>query len=196
MDWSDISGMVADAAPVVGSLLGGPAGGAVGGMVSKALGSGNNPDEVSEALKADPEALERIKTLELENEQELKRMAIESETARLSQVNKTMRAEAAANDAYVRRWRPTFGYLAALAWALQSVAIAWVFIMQPEQSGKVAQAIGALTPMWSVALAVLGINVSKRSEDKQVFAGQKPAGGIVQAITQRVAGGGKASSKD
>jgi hypothetical protein len=32
MDWKDISGLVGKAAPVLGTLLGGPAGGAIGGI--------------------------------------------------------------------------------------------------------------------------------------------------------------------
>ena len=196
MDWSDIGSMLGKAAPVVGTLLGGPAGGAVGGLISQALGTDAEPDKVAQMLDQDPAAYERIKKLEQEHERELRQMMLEAETSKLTQVNKTMRAEAASNDAYVRRWRPTFGYLTAIAWALQSVAIAWVFIENPEQSGQIAQAIGALTPMWGVALAMLGINVAKRSEDKQVSAGQKPAGGLIQAITQRVSGGNKTSGKD
>jgi hypothetical protein len=122
-------------------------------------------------------------------------MMLEAETSKMASVNKTMRAEAASNDGFVRRWRPTFGYLAAISWTLQSIAIAWVFIMKPEQAGDIAQAIGALTPMWSVVLAVLGISVAKRSQDKQVSAGQKP-GGLIQALTSRISGGSKTSSKD
>ncbi|QDP60311.1 3TM-type holin [uncultured Alcanivorax sp.] len=195
MDWSDIGKMVGKAAPIVGTLLGGPAGGAVGGLVSQALGAGNDPDEVGEILKSDPAAYERIKRLEQEHERELKAMMLEAETAKLGHVNKTMRAEAASNDGYVRRWRPTFGYLAAISWALQSVAIAWSFVWAPEQAGQVSQAIAALTPMWGFALAVLGISVHKRSQDKQVAAGQQPNGGLIQALTTRLQGGKQTSGK-
>lgn len=189
MDWSDLGGIVAKAAPLVGSLLGGPAGGAVGGLVAKALGTDSEPAAVAEALKANPAALERVRKLELENERELTRMHLEAETTRLAEVNKTMRAEAASDDAYVRRWRPTFGYLTALAWIVQCAAIAWSIVASPEQAGSVAQAVTALTPMWGVALAVLGVNVAKRSQDKQVQAGQKPADGLLGALAKRLAGG-------
>lgn len=175
MDWSDLSGMVGKAAPILGTLLGGPAGAAVGGLISQALGA-SDPEEVEQILKKDPAAYERIKKLELEHERDLRKMMLEAETSKLSQVNQTMRAEAASNDAYVRRWRPTFGYLTAIAWAVQSCAIAYVFIAEPQQAGQIAQAIGALTPMWGIALAMLGINVAKRSQDKQVAAGQSTQG--------------------
>jgi hypothetical protein len=65
-------------------------------------------------------------------------------------------------------------------------AIAWAIVARPEQAGSVAQAITALTPMWGVALAVLGINVSARSRDKCVQAGQAPAPGLLQALAERI----------
>ncbi len=186
MNWSDIGGLVAKAAPIVGTLLGGPAGAAVGALISSALGTPAEPDAVAKAIQADPQSLERIRKLELDHESDLTRMHLEAETARLTQVNQTMRAEAASNDAYVRRWRPTFGYLTALAWTVQCCAIAWSIVGAPAQAGNVAQAITALTPMWGVALAVLGVNVAKRSQDKQVAAGQTPGVGLLGALAQRL----------
>lgn len=187
--WSDIAGVVGEAAPVVGGLLGGPAGSAAGRLVASALGVDDDPDQVQRALKDDPEALARIKAMEQDHIRELRRMSLEAETARLSQVNRTMRAEAASNDAYVRRWRPTFGYLCALTWAAQAGGIVYAIVATPAYAAELINAITALTPMWGVALAVLGINVHKRSQDKQVQAGQKPDGGMLGALTERLRSG-------
>ena len=196
MDWSDIGGMVAKAAPLVGSLLGGPAGGAVGSLVATALGSEATPEATAKALQADPAALERVRTLELENERELTRMHLEAETARLAQVNKTMRAEVASNDGYVRRWRPTFGYAVALAWVVQAFGIIgaclYAAIATPTEAGPIINAVGdmvsALDMQWAVALSVLGVSAAKRSQDKQVAAGQRPDGGLLGALAKRLAG--------
>ncbi len=196
MNWSDVGGIVAKAAPLVGSMLGGPAGGAVGGLVAKVLGTDATPDAIGEALKADPAALERVRKLEMENEQELTRMHLEAETSRLTQVNKTMRAEAASNDGYVRRWRPTFGYAVALAWVVQAFGIIgaclYAAIASPAEAGPIINAVGnmvsALGMQWAVALSVLGVNVAKRSQDKQVAAGQQPGGGLLGAISKRLGG--------
>lgn len=183
MSWKSLKKAVGSAAPVVGSLLGGPAGGAVGTLVANALGVEDKPEAVSEALKADPQALAKVRQLELENERELKRMLLEAETAQLAQINQTMRAEVAANDGYVRRWRPTFGYAVALTWILQMVGLMVAVgyaVTKPEHASSIitaiSQVMGATTMMWSLALAVLGVNVAKRSQDKQVAAGQKPSG--------------------
>lgn len=133
MDWSwdGVKEVVGKAAPLLGSALG-PAGGAVGTLIAAALGTENTPDAVGAAIKADPQALLKLQQLEKEHERELTRMMLESETARLTEINKTMRVEAAANDGFVRRWRPTFGYMVALTWLIQSVAIAWAMVGSPK----------------------------------------------------------------
>lgn len=188
IDIEALSSAVSKGAPILGSLIGTPATGAAIGMIAKALGTDADPEAIKDELKIDPEATAKLQRLEAEHERELTRMSLEAQTARLGEINRTMRAEAASNDAYVRRWRPTFGYLVAVAWALQAGGIAWVMATQPEQAGSLAQAVTALTPMWSVALAILGINVRERSRDKQVAAGHRPQQGFMGAIAKRIAG--------
>lgn len=186
-DMSRVADAVSKGAPLLGSLIGTPATGAAIGLIARSLGTDATPEAVTQALEGDPQATERLRRLEAEHERELTRMSLEAQTARLTEVNQTMRAEAASNDAYVRRWRPTFGYLTALAWAIQCLAIAWSIVTSPEQAGVVAQSITALTPMWGVALAMLGINASCRSRDKQVAAGQRPAS-FMDAVSKRLGG--------
>ncbi|MFI9653049.1 3TM-type holin [Guyparkeria halopsychrophila] len=185
MNWSDVGKMVGKAAPLVGTALGGAPGAAIGGLVASVLGVDNDPTAVARAIEADPQALERIKQMEIDHREELTRMHLQAETTRLAEVNQTMRAEAGSDDPYVRRWRPTFGYLTALSWATLVTAIAWSIAFEPKHAGTVAQIVSAVTPMFGVALAVLGINVSKRSQDKQVAAGQQPKG-LLTAIAEKI----------
>lgn len=100
----------------------------------------------------------------------------EAETA-WREVNATIRAETRAEDAYVRRWRPTFGYMVALTWGLQMGAVAWAVLAAPADAPAILAAAGSLSVMWGVALAVLGVAVHERSRDKAVAAGQ-PAPGL------------------
>lgn len=195
MSWDDVKGWIGKAAPVVGTLLGGPAGGAVGGLVASALGVEEDPDKVMEALKSDPEALVKIKQLELEHAAELRRLAIqaerqrlEAETARITQVNETMRAELASGDRFKSYWRPLFGYFVAASWLLQVVAIVYVSVAEPTEAPRIINAIASTSTMWGVALAVLGVAVSQRSKDKKSLLGQ-PDDGLMSAITQRIRGG-------
>lgn len=66
--WDKIKELIGDSAPVVGGLLGGPAGAAVGGLISKALGVENNASAIENALVNNPEALIKIRELEVSKE--------------------------------------------------------------------------------------------------------------------------------
>jgi len=195
MNWSAIGQSVAKVAPLIGSLLGGPAGGAVGAMVANAMGVDNNPAAVASVLQADPAVLTRIRELELTHAAELQRMQIEAETARLSEINQTIRAEAASLDPYVRRWRPTYGYAAAFTWSVQMIGlmiiVGYVVVEEPTSASVVISALagllGPLMVLWGVALSILGVSIAKRSQDKQIAAGQQPAPGLLTMIAQRFA---------
>lgn len=63
MDWKDVASTVGKAAPLLGTLLGGPAGAAVGGLIASAIGAGNDPADVAQAL-ANPDALVKLKQIE------------------------------------------------------------------------------------------------------------------------------------
>jgi cobalamin synthase len=67
---------------------------------------------------------------------------------------------------YVRRMRPTFGYIMAVTWAAQMLAIAFVILDAPEKAGNVINAMSNLSTIWTVGLSVLGIYVYKRSREK------------------------------
>ena len=79
--------------------------------VSEAVGSGQIGAEQLAEANRHVEALESIKSDELR-------------TA-LAEVNQSLRTEVASQDAYVRRMRPTFGYLMALTWAAQMFDCLW-----------------------------------------------------------------------
>lgn len=77
MDWKKLGSNIAKAAPLIGTALGGPAGGAVGAMVASFLGVENTPEAIEAKLQNDPQALLRLKELELENERDLRAMVLE-----------------------------------------------------------------------------------------------------------------------
>ena len=115
MNWKDLTGVVGKIAPMLGAALGGPAGGAVGSMISAALGVDNTPDAVAEAVKTNPEAA--VKLAEIQANLEIARL--NADTAQHSETEQTARAEQQSGDEYVRRTRPglarksayaTFGY--------------------------------------------------------------------------------------
>ncbi|HSK38823.1 MAG TPA: 3TM-type holin, partial [Arenibaculum sp.] len=109
----------------------------------------------------------------------------------IGEVNRSLRAETASHDAYVRRMRPTFGYIMALSWCAQMLAVAWVIVSDPAQAGAVVAALASLGTIWTVGLSVLGVYVYKRSEDKKVAAGQSAGTGALDRLVRRLADGSR-----
>lgn len=144
-------------------------------ILSEALGRVDHPvtKTASEALS---KVEQELKTGGLSNEQLLEvNRHVEALTiaksqeykAAIEQVNQSLRAEIASEDKFVRRMRPTFGYLMAVTWAAQMLAIAYVIVFNTDQAGVVMSAMASLSAIWAVGLSVLGIYVYKRSEDKK-----------------------------
>ena len=97
----------------------------------------------------------------------LAELEVAREGSALAAVNKTIQAEVASADPYVRRMRPTFGYLMAMTWAAQMFGLAYVIFVQPDRAGDVMAGMAHLTGIWGIGLSVLGIYVYKRSEEKR-----------------------------
>lgn len=92
-NWDKVKDVLGGAAPLIGSLVGGPAGGALGTLISGALGVEDSPDAVEAALKGNPEALAKIKALEITHKTELEKMALEDTRVRLADTQDARRAE-------------------------------------------------------------------------------------------------------
>lgn len=122
----------------------------------------------------------------------------EYETA-MEEINQSIRAEVASEDVYVRRMRPTFGYLMAITWAVQMLGLAYVFTFKTERAPEVLNSMEALTTIWAVGLSVLGIYVYKRSEEKKIIAAPaRPKTEIAQPPvnkTSNIVTGAAATSK-
>lgn len=118
MDWKDVAGAVGKAAPILGTLLGGPAGAVVGGLVASALGVGSTPDEVSQALATNPEAAVKLKQIEADRQVRLQELLVQAASAEITaasaaiqSVNTTMQAEAKADHWPTYSWRPAIGFV-------------------------------------------------------------------------------------
>lgn len=84
MDWQDVAGVVGKAAPILGSLLGGPAGGAVGALVSSALGTPAGDAQAVAAALADPAAAVKLREIETAHAERLQALAVQAEQQRLA----------------------------------------------------------------------------------------------------------------
>ena len=72
MNWKDIGNLVGKAAPILGTVVGGPAGTVVGSLIASALGVENTAESVYQELKNNPDAYIKIKQFELDEKVMLK----------------------------------------------------------------------------------------------------------------------------
>ncbi|MFL2659772.1 MAG: 3TM-type holin [Alphaproteobacteria bacterium] len=89
------------------------------------------------------------------------------DSEKIEQINTSLRTEVLSQDKYVRRMRPTFGYIMAISWFIQMTIIAISVITNPQISGEIISSFAELSVMWSVGLSVLGVYVYKRSGEKK-----------------------------
>lgn len=181
MNWESLGNAVAKFAPLLGGAVAGPGGAVLGSMIASTFGAEPEPERIAQAIAADPEAAVKLREIESNRRVELERIAVQraanelaADTARLEQINQTMREELRTDNWFKSSWRPLLGYFVALSFAGFIFAIAWTLIEAPANLNHVAEAIEASTVIWVFALSVLGINVRSRSHDKQTRVGQTP----------------------
>jgi len=171
--WDKIKGVVAGAAPMLGGLLGGPVGGIAGKMVADALGVEEDPDQIMQALQTDPEAMSKLRALEMENKRELRRMTLEAETRALAEINATMRAELKHDGVFKSGWRPFIGWVTGLGIGGILLALVVAMFKHPEDAPEI---MSSATIILSITLGILGVNIKKRSDDKAISQGFQPKG--------------------
>lgn len=98
MNWSDVAKVIGTAAPTVGTLLGGPAGAAVGALVATALGTANTPDAVNSILTANPDAMVKLQELQLNAKVQLDQIAASITLATIQADQAQYAAEASDRD--------------------------------------------------------------------------------------------------
>lgn len=144
-------------------------------LLAGALRSVKNPaaqsaagalDDVGTALSGGLISDEQVAEANRHTE-ELTRLKMSENQTALSEINASLRAEVNSTDPYVRRMRPTFGYLMAFTWAAQMFGVAYVVIFETEKASAVMAGMESLSAIWGVGLSVLGIYVYKRSEEKR-----------------------------
>lgn len=197
MDWGELGKKIAGiGAPLLGGAIGGPGGAAIGGMVAEAFGlSTDDPTEIAQAIERDPQAAVKLQQIQSDERVRLREIAskqaiaqIDAETEQHRTVNETMRAELQAGSGYRAGWRPMFGYIMAFNMAVISLAFAaaiGAIIYEPTNGKNIsdgfAAMLGSFVTIFSIGLGVLGVQVHKRSKDKELAAGvSKP--GVLQRI--------------
>jgi hypothetical protein len=178
MDWSDVGGLVKSiagaAAPMLGTALGGPLGGAAGTILASLFGAENKPDAVARAIQADPEAALKLKQTESNNYLELQKAVLTAgtsevaeQTKQLQSINQTMQIEAQSGHWPTWSWRPYWGFVSATAFLVVCIFVCCPFYKaiaanQPTAFSQIYLIIGAFTALFSIPGAILGIASWKR----------------------------------
>jgi uncharacterized membrane protein len=89
MSWDSIAKTVSQYAPLLGGVLGGPAGAGIGTLISSALGCDDDPKSISNAL-SNPANIEKIVSLQNTHEVELQKAMISAsvEHAKIEQADR------------------------------------------------------------------------------------------------------------
>lgn len=172
MDWKQVGKTVVGMGlPLLGSVLGGGMGERAGSLVAEALGVAADPKAVSEQLKADPEAALKLAKVQADNELELTRLEVET----LRTVNETMRVEAQSDKWWVSAWRPFWGFVSAIAFAVAVFGFLGLAGYAIAKSDVTALNIlpmlaGQLAFLFGVPAAILGIASWHRGVTQRVKA--------------------------
>jgi len=188
MDWKDIGSIVKKGAPLLGTILGGPAGAAAGGAISlicSALGvSDETPEAVMAAIQS-PDAMVKLKELEYRNRERLEeltleqskldlereRLTVEQEIGQVKEVNATMRDEGKSEHWPQWSWRPFIGFITGISfgwvsWRICDAIMAAVVAKDGAMLASLANVIFMLIGLFGVPSAILGVAAWGRNKLK------------------------------
>lgn len=167
MKWADLGKTLAQSAPLVGTALLGPAGGAIGTGLAALFGTDSDPDKIAQAINADPVAVLKLRKFEIEHQSELTKAVIAAGTADIAAINSTMTTEAQSDHWWVSGWRPFWGFASAVAWAFLASCLG-IAILRGDGVGIALSVFNAVPEtFWLIPLAVLGIASWHRGKEKR-----------------------------
>lgn len=194
--WDKVKKGLAGAAPLLGTVLGGPGGGALGSLVASVLGTDDEPEAIAVAIEgASPEQLTRLKEIQLNNHAAIERLMIEqgiveakSDASKIESVNATMRVETKAEDPWTRRWRPFWGYMTAGAFFMVIGFLCYFIVTATAAELMLLPAIvTAIATLFAIPGAILGATAWHRGVMQRVKAGEQKAPGLMAALASRLA---------
>lgn len=188
-DWTGIAAkVIALGAPVLGTALGGPLGGAAGAILANALGVEPEPATVGASLSETTTADETAARATVQAaEAEWAKALAQVGAAQVNAVGETMRAEAASGDPLQRWWRPLYA-LELTVIECPAFALALGHALWDGTADRIngfATLSGLLMTYMAARFGVLGVYVSGRSREKCAERGQ-PSGGVIGEIVKAV----------
>ena len=157
--------IVGSAAPMIGTLIGGPAGSVVGGMVASVLGVENTPEAIEQELKSNPDALIKLKQLESDERIKLKELAFNASKLALDERKAELKDTQDARKQHKDHWMPSFLTIV-LAFMVTGMFSALFVFEPPKQFDQVVIMIaGSVLGAFSTGIA-FWLGSSKGSADK------------------------------
>lgn len=199
MDWLGIGKDIAKLGlPLLGTALGGPAGGAVATLVSNALGIDDpDPAKVADALERDPEVSKgRLARLQLDRQHELEVLVLNGQIEQMHETQRSYRSELSTRDPYITRWRPRLGrrvtdiiVMLAIGYILLMFGGLGILVALPDGVKLLASMVDLVGEIGSEimvllggAFALLGYSVRRRSIDKAAERGDAPKAGLIETV--------------
>jgi len=181
MDWKQLGKEIINlGAPLLGTALGGPAGGAVGVLLANTFGvAPDDPAAIARAIEADPDAGAKVMELQFRHKERLEEIQLEHakvevqrELGVVTQTNLTMRAEAQSEHWAQWMWRPTWGFVSAAAFLVVCVFVcilAYKAVIKADQNAltMIPLMVAAFTTLFGIPGAILGITAWGRNKIKQ-----------------------------
>jgi hypothetical protein len=195
MNWDDLAKTVIGlGAPMLGTALGGPLGGAAGKLLADVLGASEaTPDAVNNAIAERSADSAFAAEAVAKAEAEWAAAVAELGKTQLGEVGATMRAEAASEDVLQRWWRPLYALELSLlecpAFALTLLHALWTG--HDAGIGGFANLSGLLIAYFGARFGVLGVYVTGRTREKQAAATGEAMPGVIGEVVRAVRGRGK-----
>jgi hypothetical protein len=93
MNWDKVKEKIGGAAPLIATLIGGPAAGGIVSMVASALGVEGKPESIMAELERNPEAMLKLKELQLTHKTRFEELALEDTKAHLADMQNARQRE-------------------------------------------------------------------------------------------------------
>lgn len=204
MSWSKVAAQVVTrGAKLLGGLLaGGPPGviAAAASIAADALGVDATPDAIETALRTDPDAAVKLRTIESNERVRLAELAAqritedaETERTNIVETQRTIRAEVSSDDEYVRRTRPWLlriigRTICGQAFASLAIVAIGIAYNRGAESLQVVVAVNqALATPEGILCAAAGVYIHHRSRtDKAIEAGREAPPGMFDTLIRAV----------
>lgn len=189
MDWANVAKQVVGlGAPILGTALGGPLGGAAARVLAEALGADATPEAVGKALETS--GADRIGQAE-NTWADAIRAEAEAVRGSVAETQATIRAEIGSESFLLRLWRPFYALeLMAECGSLWAVLIYGFWIGDMKTINALIGATGLLVSYWGFRFGVLGVYVSGRTREKVCVATGQDTPGVLDTLVKALTGKG------